>query len=67
MNPTPSPQELAREALEFLKRNPMTSKEHIKFLIKEGIIDRTGRVICAKLFGEGAKQEETATDKENGE
>ncbi len=29
----------------------MTPHEHIEFLVKHGIIDRTGRVLCNKLFG----------------
>ena len=30
----------------------MTSEEHFEFLVARGIIDRSGRVLVAKLFGE---------------
>src|SRR5207247_648326 len=55
----PSPDELAREAQEILARNPMTSKEHIEFLIREGIIDRQGRVLRPSRSGrKGLRQKD---------
>jgi hypothetical protein len=50
MNNNPSPRELADEALRALKDAPMTPGEHFEFLIEQGIIDRSGRVLVAKLF-----------------
>jgi len=50
-HPYPSPTELGREALEALRNKPMTPDELFEFIVQEGIIDRQGRVICAKLFG----------------
>ena len=47
----PSPRELAEEALAALHEPPMTPHEHFEFLIQQGIIDRNGRVLVAKLFG----------------
>lgn len=67
MSNTPSSQELAREAIEVLKKNPMTSEEHFEFLVKQGIIDRNGRVICAKLFGKGADQDSPPASGKNGQ
>lgn len=52
--------------MEALKRNPMTSEEHFEFLVEKGIIDRQGRVICAKLFGANPGQDKPETGKENG-
>jgi hypothetical protein len=52
MNSFPSPRELAQEALQVLEENPMTSEEHFEFLVREGIIDRNGKVLVQKLFGE---------------
>jgi hypothetical protein len=52
MNHPPSPTELAEEARRALEAHPMTSEEHFEFLVARGIIDRTGRVLIAKLFGE---------------
>jgi hypothetical protein len=43
--------ELAREISEALRKNPMSPHEHWEFLVREGIIDRDGRVLCNKLFG----------------
>jgi hypothetical protein len=51
MNTYPSARELGEEALRVLKENPMTPQEHFEFLIKHGIIDRTGRVLVNRLFG----------------
>ena len=34
----------------------MTPHEHFEFLVQQGIIDRSGRVLVAKLFGECAGQ-----------
>lgn len=42
--------EEARRALEAHGR--MTPQERWEFLIREGIIDSEGRVICQKLFGD---------------
>ena len=51
MNRYPSPRELAEEGLKALRETRMTPHEHIEFLVRHGIIDRTGRVLCNKLFG----------------
>ena len=48
MKSNPSPRELAAEALQALREAPMTPHEHFEFLIQQGIIDRTGRVLVAK-------------------
>ena len=56
MNPYPTAKELAREALEILESDTETPEELFEALVQEGIIDRDGRVICAKLFGEAAAQ-----------
>ncbi len=58
MKNNPTPRELADEALEALRASPMTSDEHFEFLVQQGIIDRSGRVLVAKLFGEQADQEQ---------
>lgn len=67
MNNISSPEELAREALEAIASDTMTPEEHFEVLVKEGIIDRNGRVICAKLFGNGAGQEAPSVPAKNGE
>ncbi|GEM_PF-4322857 len=51
MKSNPSPRELADEALQALREAPMTPHDHFEFLIQQGIIDRNGRVLVAKLFG----------------
>ena len=56
MNSNPSPRELADEALQALREAPMTPREHFEFLIQQGIIDRQGRVLVAKLFGANGDQ-----------
>ena len=56
MNSNPTPRELAEEALEALRASPMTSDEHFEFLVEQGIIDRQGRVLVAKLFGANGDQ-----------
>jgi hypothetical protein len=58
MNRYPSPRELAEEMLQALRETRMSPHEHIEFLIREGIIDRNGRVLVNKLFG-GKPQDET--------
>jgi hypothetical protein len=55
MAPMPTSKELAREALEALKSEQMTSSEHFELLVRKGIIDRKGRVLVAKLFGDQAE------------
>lgn len=45
----------------------MTSKEHIESLVREGIIDRTGRVICQKLFGAGTSADTPGVPEKNGQ
>jgi hypothetical protein len=58
MEKYPTTEELAKEAMRILKESPrMTPQEHIEFLVQRGIIDRKGRVICMKLFGDGPTQE----------
>ena len=54
MEKAPTPQELAEEALRALKGAPMSPHEHFEFLVRQGIIDRSGRVLVARLFGEAA-------------
>lgn len=54
-----SPKELAREALRALKEDRMSSREHFEFLVQQGIIDRNGRVLVAKLFGAANGQDES--------
>jgi hypothetical protein len=56
-----SPEELAKEALDALKKSPMTPEEHFEFLVKQGIIDRSGRVLVAKLFGANGTPVSSAT------
>ena len=34
----------------------MTPEEHFEFLVQQGIIDRSGRVLVAKLFGKQSEQ-----------
>jgi hypothetical protein len=53
MNNIPTTKELAEEALRLLKELPMTSREHIEFLMRQGIIDYQGRVLCNRYFGDG--------------
>jgi hypothetical protein len=53
MNNYPTTKELAEEALRILEENPMSSREHIEFLIREGIIDREGRVLVCRYFSGG--------------
>jgi hypothetical protein len=48
----------------------MSSDELFEFLVRRGIIDRSGRVLVAKLFSDGAAAEPAATPPEaakNGE
>jgi predicted ArsR family transcriptional regulator len=59
----PSPQELAREALKALHDSPMTTREHFEFLVQQGIIDRNGRVLVAKLFGAEENGRDVAVSK----
>lgn len=54
MNRASTPQELAQEALRALQDAPMGPEEDFEFLVQQGIIDRSGRVLIARLFGEGA-------------
>src|SRR5438309_494749 len=50
---TPSPKQLAEEALRALaEAPPMTPQEHWEFLVEKGIIDRNGRVLVNRLFGD---------------
>jgi hypothetical protein len=51
MNRFPTPHELAVEAMAALDAAPMTPQEHFEFLVQQGIIDRSGRVLVCKLFG----------------
>lgn len=48
-----STKELAKEFLQALENDTETPEELFDWLVEEGIIDRNGRVICAKLFGQG--------------
>ena len=61
MKSNPSPREPADEALQALREAPMTPHEHFEFLIQQGIIDRQGRVLVAKLFGANGDQASQAT------
>jgi hypothetical protein len=56
MNHFPTAKELAEEARQALLNFRMTPLEHWEWLIREGIIDRQGRVICNKLFGDDKPQ-----------
>jgi hypothetical protein len=49
-----STKELAAEALRALEENRMTPREHFEFLVREGIIDREGRVLVCRYFSGGA-------------
>ena len=60
----PSPKELAEEARRALEAAPMTPQEHFEFLVARGIIDRSGRVLVAKLFSDGAPPEPDAAQPE---
>ncbi len=61
MDKTPSPKQLAEEARRALKEAPMTSGEHFEFLVREGIIDRSGRALVARLFGDQDAEQTVAT------
>ena len=60
MKPIPTTKELAEEALRILERQEatMTSKEHFERMVRDGLIDRQGRVLCNRLFGDSPKQPE---------
>jgi hypothetical protein len=60
----PSPRELAEEARRTLAAAPMSSDELFEFLVARGIIDRSGRVLVAKLFSDGAAAEPDAAPPE---
>ncbi len=62
-----STKELARIILEELENDTETPEELFESLVEEGIIDRNGRVICQKLFGDGAGQEPSVLPEKNGE
>ena len=49
---SPSPEEIAREADEAIQAAPMAPGELFKFLIREGIIDRNGKVLVCRMFGD---------------
>jgi hypothetical protein len=51
MNNFPTARDLADAARQALKDSRMNPQEHIEFLVEQGIIDRCGRVLVAKLFG----------------
>jgi len=57
MKNNPSPRELADEARQALRASPLTPSEGFEYLIKHGIIDRSGRVLVCKLFGIDNPQE----------
>ena len=38
----------------------MSPREHFEFLVQQGIIDRSGRVLVAKLFGEDEGRDTTS-------
>ena len=61
MEHIPSPRELAEKARRVLEAAPMTSREHWEFLIQQGIIDRDGRVLVNRLFGEQHADQTDAT------
>jgi hypothetical protein len=56
MERSPSAHELAEEARRALEAAPMSSDELFEFLVRRGIIDRSGRVLVAKLFSDGAAE-----------
>jgi hypothetical protein len=66
MNNFPTPEELAREAIEALRSSPMTPSEHFEFLVRRGIIDRNGRVLVNKLFGENHADTQSDDSPPNG-
>jgi hypothetical protein len=53
--------ELAEEALRILKENPETSHEHWERLVRQGIIDREGRVLVCRYFSQGEPSPEAET------
>ncbi len=57
MKYNPSPRELADEALAELRAAPLSPSEGFEFLVRQGIIDRSGRVLVGKLFGTETPQE----------
>lgn len=61
MNHYPTTKELAEESLRILEENPMTSREHFEFLVREGIIDREGRVLVCRYFSQGEPSPEADT------
>jgi hypothetical protein len=61
MNSNPTPRELADEALQILRETQMSPEEHFEFLIRQGIIDRNGRVLVCKLFGTETSDEANGT------
>ena len=62
MDKSPSPRELAEEARRALASAPMSPREHFEFLVQQGIIDRSGRVLIAKLFGDSDGQDTSAQE-----
>jgi hypothetical protein len=61
MKNNPSPRELADEARQALRASRLTPREGFEYLIKRGIIDRSGRVLVCKLFGTENHQEADGT------
>jgi hypothetical protein len=68
MQQYPTPQQLAQEALEALRKAPPeTPREHFARLVRMGLIDTQGRV--TKLYGGEAEPETDKADdlaRENG-
>lgn len=51
MDSFPTTKQLVEEARRALAANPMTPRELFDFLVQQGIIDRDGRVLVQRLFG----------------
>jgi hypothetical protein len=54
MNKYPTTTELAQDALRVLKESPETPREHFERLVRNGIIDREGRVLVCRYFSQGS-------------
>ncbi len=47
--------------MQALRETQMEPHEHFEFLIKHGLIDREGRVLCNRLFGGNPPDESNGT------
>jgi hypothetical protein len=66
MENAPTPEQLAEEAWAAFRKTPLTAQERFEFLVGRGIIDRQGRVLVAKLFGEAGEEAVPPTNATNG-